>query len=99
MGLLVLSLSVPEFYLTKDKSAAVDDQVGRKTIEKVCIEENPRNYVDAFSEPHGGGDRTKVGALPVSFVHGLLQQLSPCDTSAKLLYAKGFSYKYFFFHL
>jgi hypothetical protein len=31
MGLLVLSLSVPEFYLTK--SSAVDDQVERKTIE------------------------------------------------------------------
>jgi hypothetical protein len=30
MGLLVLSLSVPEFYLTKDKSAAVDDQVETK---------------------------------------------------------------------
>jgi hypothetical protein len=45
MGLLVLSLSVPEFYLTKDKSSAVDDQVETKTIEKVCIEENPRNYV------------------------------------------------------
>jgi hypothetical protein len=54
MGLLVLSLSVPEFYLTKDKSAAVDDQVERKTIEKVCIEENPRNYVDEFLEPHRG---------------------------------------------
>jgi hypothetical protein len=55
MGLLVLSLSVPEFYLTKDKSSAVDDQVERKTIEKVCIEENPQNYVDAFLEPWGGG--------------------------------------------
>ncbi len=63
MGLLVLSLSVPEFYLTKDKSSTVDDQVERKTIEKVSIEENPRNYIGEFLEPHWGINLKRVGAL------------------------------------
>jgi hypothetical protein len=49
MGLLVLSLSVPEFYLTKDKSTAVDDQVETKTIEKACIEENTGSIPPYFT--------------------------------------------------
>ncbi len=61
MGLLVLSLSVPEFYLTK--SSAVDDQVERKTIENAWKEENPRNYVEVFLEPHWGINLKMVGAL------------------------------------